>query len=158
MKKISEMTVAELRARAAEIRGLVDKPDADLEALENIADQISQNNAIMQAMYGDIMSALNAILEKTGSLEAAQEVANAYILQVVQQLQQLMADRKLSHRSGNRVTISMRMGHSLSPLSASVNMPSMGVTVMVRVSRSIFCTNSGTAGSIWVPPCASVTV
>ena len=62
---------------------------ADLEALENIADQISQNNAIMQAMYGDIMSALNAILEKTGSLEAAQEVANAYILQVVQQLQQL---------------------------------------------------------------------
>ena len=62
---------------------------ADLEALENIADQISQNNAIMQAMYGDIMSALNAILEKTGSLEAAQEVANSYILQVVQQLQQL---------------------------------------------------------------------
>lgn len=42
MKKISEMTVAELRARAAEIRGLVDKPDADLEALDTEATEIAQ--------------------------------------------------------------------------------------------------------------------
>lgn len=42
MKKISEMTVAELRCRAAEIRGLVDKPDADLEALDAEATEIAQ--------------------------------------------------------------------------------------------------------------------
>lgn len=42
MKKISEMSVAELRVRATEIRGLVDKPDADLEALDAEATEIAQ--------------------------------------------------------------------------------------------------------------------
>lgn len=45
MKKISEMSVAELRARATEIRGLVDKPDADLEALDAEATEIAQRLA-----------------------------------------------------------------------------------------------------------------
>lgn len=34
MKKIEEMTVEELRARRAEIRTELEKPDADLDALE----------------------------------------------------------------------------------------------------------------------------
>lgn len=34
---------------------------ADVAALEDIADQIAEGNAIAQAMYGDIMAALNAI-------------------------------------------------------------------------------------------------
>ena len=41
MKKIEEMTVEELRARRAEIRTELEKPDADLDALEQEAAAIS---------------------------------------------------------------------------------------------------------------------
>ena len=44
-KKTSEMTVAELRARAAEIRAEVNAEGADLDALEAEADEISQRIA-----------------------------------------------------------------------------------------------------------------
>lgn len=42
MKKIEEMTVEELRARRAEIRTELEKPDADLDALEQEAAAISE--------------------------------------------------------------------------------------------------------------------
>ena len=42
MKKISEMNMEELETRSAEIRDLVREPDADLEALEKEADEISK--------------------------------------------------------------------------------------------------------------------
>ena len=44
-KKTSEMTIAELRARAAEIRTEVNAEGADLDALETEADEISQRIA-----------------------------------------------------------------------------------------------------------------
>lgn len=44
-KKTSEMTIAELRARAAEIRTEVNAEGADLDALEAEADEISQRIA-----------------------------------------------------------------------------------------------------------------
>ena len=42
MKKIEEMTVEEMRARIAEIRTELEKPDADLDALEQEAAAISE--------------------------------------------------------------------------------------------------------------------
>jgi len=44
-KKTSEMTIAELRTRAAEIRTEVNAEGADLDALEAEADEISQRIA-----------------------------------------------------------------------------------------------------------------
>lgn len=43
---------------------------ADTLALENIANQIAEGNAIAQAMYGDIMAALNAIKGDTSEVAA----------------------------------------------------------------------------------------
>lgn len=41
---------------------------ADVEALENIADQIAAGNDLAQAMYGDIMAALNSIKGDTATM------------------------------------------------------------------------------------------
>lgn len=48
MKKIEEMTVEELRARRAEIRTELEKPDADLDALEQEATAISERMQIFE--------------------------------------------------------------------------------------------------------------
>ena len=48
MKKIEEMTVEELRARRAEIRTELEKPDADLDALEQEATAISERMQVFE--------------------------------------------------------------------------------------------------------------
>lgn len=48
MKKIEEMTVEELRARRAEIRTELEKPDADLDALEQEAAAISERMQVFE--------------------------------------------------------------------------------------------------------------
>lgn len=55
---------------------------ADLSKLEDIADQIAEGNQIAQAMYGDIMSALNSIKGDTSQMAAYIEEALAALLQV----------------------------------------------------------------------------
>lgn len=52
---------------------------ADLDALENMADQIAQQNDLLQSMYGDIMSLLQSIYTNTGDMEAALNLANQYL-------------------------------------------------------------------------------
>lgn len=48
---------------------------ADLSALEGIADSITANNQIMNAMYGDIMSLLNSMYKRMGDMEAVETQA-----------------------------------------------------------------------------------
>lgn len=43
---------------------------ADLDALESVADQIAEGNAIARAMYGDIMNALNALKDDTSLMSS----------------------------------------------------------------------------------------
>ena len=66
--------------------------------------------------------------------------------------------RVLGVRAQGNVILLRLSAQSSSPLTASVNIPSMGVTKILRASMSIFLTNSGTAGSICSSPAPSVTV
>lgn len=59
---------------------------ADLAALEGIADQLSQQNEMLQQYYGDIMSILNAINNECGSIDTTLQLANTYLLQIVNYL------------------------------------------------------------------------
>lgn len=51
---------------------------AELGAMENMADQIAQQNQMMQAMYGEIIALCNAIYTKCGDLESAINLTNSY--------------------------------------------------------------------------------
>lgn len=51
---------------------------AELGAMENMADQIAQQNEMMQAMYGEIIALCNAIYTKCGDLETAINTTNSY--------------------------------------------------------------------------------
>ena len=62
---------------------------AEAGALEDMADQIAQQNEIMQAFYGDIISILQAMDTKLGSLEAAADLANKYLGSVIGELGRL---------------------------------------------------------------------
>lgn len=52
---------------------------AELGALEDMADQIAQQNDLLQSMYGDIISLLQSIYTNTGDMEAALNLANQYL-------------------------------------------------------------------------------
>lgn len=68
------------------VRYVTTETTADSEALEDMADQISQQTELMQSFYGDIVSILQAMDTKLGSLEAAADLMNTYLSQVVSSL------------------------------------------------------------------------
>lgn len=70
-------------------RVLVSETSADADALEGIADQLAQQNQMINAYYGDVMAVLNQIYTRTGELKTAQEVANSYLLQIFNKLTEL---------------------------------------------------------------------
>lgn len=51
---------------------------AELDAMEEMADAIAQQNEMMQAMYGEIIALCNAIYTKCGDLETAINTTNSY--------------------------------------------------------------------------------
>ena len=64
---------------------------AQLDALEEMADQIAQQNQLLQAMYGDIISLLQSIYTNTGDMEAALNLANQYLVSMSTYLQGILS-------------------------------------------------------------------
>ena len=62
---------------------------AELEEMESIANGIAQTNNVLSAMYGDIMSVLNSIYQRTGDMLAAQQLTNQYLVSMSNYLQQI---------------------------------------------------------------------
>lgn len=62
---------------------------ADLEALENIANSLVEQNNILNAMYGDILAVCNSIYARTGDLLETQKQANNYLKSVKSLLSQI---------------------------------------------------------------------
>ena len=62
---------------------------ADLDALENIANGIVEQNNILNAMYGDILAVCNSIYARTGDLLETQKQANNYLKSVKSLLSQI---------------------------------------------------------------------
>lgn len=60
------------------VRVVTTEYSAELDAMENMADAIAEQNQIMQAMYGEIIALCNAILTKCGDLETAIGITNSY--------------------------------------------------------------------------------
>lgn len=56
---------------------------AELDALEDMASAIAEQNDILQAMYGDIVAICNSIYQKTGEMVEAQKLANQYFAAMV---------------------------------------------------------------------------
>lgn len=61
----------------------------ELDALEDMADAIVEQNEILSAMYGDVISVLNSIYSRLGDMQAAMELTNTYLQQVVEKLTSL---------------------------------------------------------------------
>ena len=59
---------------------------AELEGLQNIANQIAGQNDILNAMYGDIMEVLNAIYSRLGDMQETMNLANSYFNSMVNYL------------------------------------------------------------------------
>lgn len=55
----------------------------ELDALENMASNIAEQNQILSQFYGDIVAVCNQIYNRLGDLQAAQEEANALFSQVI---------------------------------------------------------------------------
>lgn len=62
---------------------LITGESSTIDAMEGIADSISQQSQIMSAYYGDIMELLNDLYSRLGDLQAVQETANAYFAQLI---------------------------------------------------------------------------
>lgn len=65
---------------------------ADIAALENIADEIVAGNAILGNFYGDVMTVLNNMYSRMGSMAQVQLTANTYLSQIVQKLNDIDSD------------------------------------------------------------------
>lgn len=65
---------------------------AELGALEDMADQIAQQNDLLQSMYGDIISLLQSIYTNTGDMEASLNLANQYLVSISNYLQSILVD------------------------------------------------------------------
>lgn len=65
------------------LRIVATETSADLDALENIANGIASQSAILQAMYGDIVALLNSIYSRCGDLLTAQNLTNQYFSQII---------------------------------------------------------------------------
>lgn len=68
---------------------IVTESSAELGQMEDIADSIAQTNNVLSAMYGDIMSVLNSIYQRTGDMLAAQQLTNQYLVSMSNYLQQI---------------------------------------------------------------------
>lgn len=62
---------------------------AELDALEDMASAIAEQNDILQAMYGDLVAICNSIYQRTGDLLQAQQLTNQYFSQVIPLLNSL---------------------------------------------------------------------
>ena len=62
---------------------------AELDALEDMASAIAEQNDILQAMYGDLVAICNSIYQRTGDLLQAQQLTNEYFSQVIPLLNSL---------------------------------------------------------------------
>lgn len=60
--------------------------NAELDALENMASNIAEQNQILSQFYGDIVAVCNQIYQRLGDLQAAQEEANALFSNVIKLL------------------------------------------------------------------------
>ena len=60
--------------------------NAELDALESMADAIASQNQILSQFYGDIVAICNQIYQRLGDLQAAQEEANALFSNVIKLL------------------------------------------------------------------------
>ena len=60
--------------------------NAELDALESMADAIASQNQILSQFYGDIVTVCNQIYQRLGDLQAAQEEANALFSNVIKLL------------------------------------------------------------------------
>lgn len=60
--------------------------NAELDALESMADAIASQNQILSQFYGDIVEVCNKIYSRLGDLQAAQEEANALFSNVIKLL------------------------------------------------------------------------
>lgn len=58
----------------------------ELDALENMASNIAEQNQILSQFYGDIVAVCNQIYNRLGDLQAAQEEANALFSNVIELL------------------------------------------------------------------------
>ncbi len=65
---------------------------ADLDALEGIADAITEQNEMLAGYYGDIIAICNAINSKVNDLNETQKIANQLLSQVVSSLSTVHGD------------------------------------------------------------------
>ena len=86
IKVISGGSDADIGLMVTSARYVTTDTSAEAGALEDMADQIAQQNEIMQAFYGDIISILQAMDTKLGSLEAAADLTNKYLGSVIGEL------------------------------------------------------------------------
>lgn len=89
IKVINGGSDADIGLMVTSARYVTTDTSAEAGALEDMADQIAQQNEIMQAFYGDIISILQAMDTKLGSLEAAADLANKYLGSVIGELGRL---------------------------------------------------------------------
>lgn len=64
-------------------RILTTETSADTEALESIADSMTQQNEMLQAFYGDIIAILNQIYTRLGDLKTAADLMNSNLQSII---------------------------------------------------------------------------
>lgn len=72
--------------RVTSFRVVSTASNAELDALESMADAIASQNQILSQFYGDIVQVCNQIYQRLGDLQAAQEEANALFSNVIKLL------------------------------------------------------------------------
>lgn len=73
--------------RCTSVRYVFTSSGAELDALENMASNIAEQNQILSQFYGDIVAVCNQIYSRLGDLQAAQEEANALFSRVISLLE-----------------------------------------------------------------------
>lgn len=84
----SDTTPATIITSARLISG---RTSAEIEGLENIADQIAAQSEILSAMYGDIMAVLNSMYSRLGDIQAVLELSNTYFQSIITILENIDA-------------------------------------------------------------------
>lgn len=67
------------------------RTSAEIEGLENIADQIAAQSDVLSAMYGDIMAVLNSMYSRLGDIQSVLELSNTYFQTIITILQNIDA-------------------------------------------------------------------
>lgn len=68
---------------------VITQSDETLVQLEEIAQGIVQNNSILSAFYGDVISILNSMYSRMGDMLSAQNLANQYLSSIATYLQSI---------------------------------------------------------------------